>query len=267
MGACAGANYQSEPAKSKVRGCPQIGPVRVRPNGRPGPARSRTGVNWGHRSCPVCRLRQNYGNLLISGGPKNTTRQTAGLLSFCSFWVSNPSPHDPTAIGLPTKLQAHLESSRCLAYNIDSCNSMCILPKWPRGDHRRDWGSVEALIIMHSPPPHSALWNSFGIFFAFGPVGSRARPWRGSGVYDSAQEGGLGSRAQPGRGVWGLRSDPVDPCPGLMQLLRDTTDEAQTSVTAAQLTEMTLFNRGNCGLKDSQPPTGGVGPVGALLGA
>ena len=54
---------------------------------------------------------------------------------------------------------------------------------------------------------------------------------------------------------------------GDVQLLRDTTDEAQTSVTAAQLTEMTLFNRGNCGLKDSQPPTGGVGPVGALLGA
>ena len=53
----------------------------------------------------------------------------------------------------------------------------------------------------------------------------------------------------------------------VVQLLRDTTDEAQTSVTAAQLTEMTLFNRGNCGLKDFQPPTGGVGPVGGLLGA
>ena len=26
---------------------------------------------------------------------------------------------------------------------------------------------------------------------------------------------------------------------------------------------MTLFNRGNCGPKDSPPPTGGVGPVGA----
>ena len=106
-----------------------------------------------------------------------------------------------------------------------------------------------------------------GFSLHLGPWGLGLGPGGGSGVYDLAQEGGLGSRAQPGRGVWGLRSDPVDPCPGLMQLLRDTTDEAQTSVTAAQLTEMTLFNRGNCGLKDSQPPTGGVGPVGGLLGA
>ena len=30
-----------------------------------------------------------------------------------------------------------------------------------------------------------------------------------------------------------------------------------------ELNEMTLFNRGNCGPKDSPPPTGGLGPVGA----
>ena len=34
----------------------------------------------------------------------------------------------------------------------------------------------------------------------------------------------------------------------------------------AERNEMTLFNRGNCGLKDSSPPTGGVGPVGAQCG-
>ena len=79
----AGAKYRSEPAKSKVRGCPQMGPVRVRPNGRPGPARARIGVNWGHRSCPVCRYKAVT---CVSGKIKNTTRQTAGQNTIVCLW-------------------------------------------------------------------------------------------------------------------------------------------------------------------------------------
>ena len=37
--------YRSEPAKSKVWGCPRMEPVRIRVGGRPGPARARSGVN------------------------------------------------------------------------------------------------------------------------------------------------------------------------------------------------------------------------------
>ena len=72
-----------------------------------------------------------------------------------------------------------------------------------------------------------------------------------------------GSYPETPRDVSDLTQTTLYPAQGSVVTHRTAECVPGTSITLAELGEDELLKGGNCGLKDSQPPTGGAPPVGA----